>query len=79
MSKTTKAPRIEIAPGVYKASENSYYIQTPAGLKYCIKARLDKLLKRADGDYAILVKNYRAREKKFQSTPKAKVEVPAAE
>lgn len=83
MSKKTKAERIEIAPNVFKASENSYYIRIADGtMKYCIKSRLDKLLERAGGSYEVLVKNYRVREKKFRPIPKAAdgaVEVPAAE
>jgi len=70
MAKKIKAQRIEIAPNVFKASENSYYIRLPNGEeKYVIKARLDKLLEKAEGSFEKLVANYKVREQKMRYAP----------
>ena len=56
-----KSKMEEIAPGLYKASERSFYVEHDGKLKFVIKERLDKLVER-DGSYENVVKNYRVRQ-----------------
>lgn len=73
----------EVVSGLYKASERSFYILHNGDLKFCIKERLDKLLK-IDGTLENVVKNYRARgdakaAKKTEKTEKVEAKKEPAE
>jgi len=62
------AERTQIAEGIFKASETSYYIDVNGVMKYCVKARLDKLLERAGGDYQKVREQYRTRSVRKNDT-----------